>query len=109
MGLEMEKCVPIEGSIPPLIRREIQDLLREVPGWTLRDGHLLRSFAFPDFQEALRFVKELALLALEEGHYPDISLRQGRVVEISWYSYPCGGLTRNDFILAAKMNREIPR
>ncbi len=109
MALETEKCTPADDSMPPLIRKEILDLLREVPGWTLQDGRLLRSFAFTDFQEALRFVKELALLALEEGHYPDISVRQGRLVDVSWYTYPCGGLTRNDFILAAKMNREIPR
>ncbi|MDI6719802.1 MAG: 4a-hydroxytetrahydrobiopterin dehydratase [Methanomicrobiales archaeon] len=109
MALETERCTPPDGSVPPLTRKEVLALLREVPGWALRDGYLFRSFAFPDFQEALRFVKELALLALEEGHYPDISVRQGRIVDVSWYTYTCGGLTRNDFILAAKMNREIPR
>ncbi|HZD43360.1 MAG TPA: 4a-hydroxytetrahydrobiopterin dehydratase [Methanomicrobiales archaeon] len=108
MRLEQRKCEPVQGERPPLTRREVLALLPEVPGWSLKDGRLFKSFTFRDFEEALRFVKELALLAMEEGHFPDICIHEVRFVEVSWYTYVCGGLTENDFIMAAKLSREVP-
>jgi 4a-hydroxytetrahydrobiopterin dehydratase len=43
-------------------------------------------------------------LSLQEGHIPDICLKESRFVEVSYYTYPAGGLTLNDFIMAAKLN-----
>jgi 4a-hydroxytetrahydrobiopterin dehydratase len=43
-------------------------------------------------------------LAAQEGHYPDICITESRHVEVSFYTYPAGGLTLNDFIMAAKLN-----
>lgn len=103
-------CTPDIGDISPLTRKEVFELRAEVAGWALADGHLSRRFAKNDFQECLDFVGEVADLAAREGHYPDIAITEQRYVEISWYTYACGGLTLNDFIMAAKINaREFSR
>ena len=97
-----------DASTPPLTRKEILERMPEVPGWDFRDNRLVKSYIFKDFKDAVQFVKELALLALEKGHYPDIVIKKNRFVEVSWYSYSSGGLTERDFVLAALLTREIP-
>jgi 4a-hydroxytetrahydrobiopterin dehydratase len=89
---------------PPLIRKEVAGLLREVPGWTLESGHLKKTFSFDDAGSAIDFLTGTLIFAQQEGHIPDISLSQGRHVLVSWYTYPAGGLTLNDFIMAAKLD-----
>jgi len=107
MTIRQKQCAVITDGKAPLTRRQILELSREVPGWALLDGHLRRSFTFSDFRQSMQFVKELAILATEQGHAPDISIREGRFVEVSLFTYPCGGLTENDFIMAAKIDDEI--
>ena len=103
-------CTPNIGGICPLTRKEVFDLRPEATGWSLADGHLTRRFALKNFQECLAFVREIAELAAREGHFPDIAITEQRYVDISWYTYACGGLTLNDFIMAAKINaREFSR
>jgi 4a-hydroxytetrahydrobiopterin dehydratase len=110
MELASMSCTPNVRGISPLTRKEVFDLRQEVAGWSLADGHLTRRFAKNDFQECLDFVGEVADLAAREGHFPDIAITEQRYVEISWYTYACGGLTLNDFIMAAKINaREFSR
>ncbi len=98
------KCSPCTAGCQPLIRREILDLLGQVPGWTLTGGRLSRSFAFSDAPAGFAFIATIAGFAASEGHFPDICLKEGRFVEVSFYTYLAGGLTLNDFIMAAKMN-----
>ena len=77
----------------------------ELPGyWKLKDDQLLeKSFEFPDFKQALDFTNSIGRIAEEQGHHPDIFLTYGEVrVQLSTHS--AGGLTENDFILAAKIN-----
>jgi 4a-hydroxytetrahydrobiopterin dehydratase len=104
MELAQMKCTPYKIGSPPLIRKEMMDLLGQVPGWSLHDGHLTRTFAFPDAAGCITFFSEIAGFAAGEGHFPDICMREGRFVEVSFYTYLAGGLTMNDFILAAKLN-----
>ena len=104
MELAQEKCTTYRSGSPPLTRKDILELLRDVPGWALRDGHLARTFELPDAAACIVFFSQITALATEEGHFPDICMRESRFVDISLYTYPAGGLTRNDFILAAKLN-----
>ena len=80
---------------------EINILLKEVPLWSLREGHLFRSFKFRNFKEAMTFVNSLASLAEEEGHNPDICIHYNRV-EVELWTHVIKGLSENDFIMAAK-------
>jgi 4a-hydroxytetrahydrobiopterin dehydratase len=104
MELAQMKCIAYKAGSPPLTRKETMDLLGQVPGWALQGGHLTRIFTFPDAAACIAFFSEIAGFASGEGHFPDLCMREGRFVEVSYYTYPAGGLTMNDFIMAAKLN-----
>jgi 4a-hydroxytetrahydrobiopterin dehydratase len=71
-------------------------------GWKVVDEHhLAKDYSFKDFKEALDFTNRVGALAEEEGHHPDIHLAWGKV-KITLYTHSIGGLSENDFILAAK-------
>lgn len=72
------------------------------------DHELSKTFPFPDFQTALAFVNRLGAVAEEEGHHPDLHLARGRV-DVRTSAHDAGGLTENDFILAAKVDRAFFR
>ena len=107
MDLLNGKCTRIDAGIPPLTRKEINGLLRETPGWSLENGHLYRRFLFRDFGESLRFINGAADIALGEMHFPDACIIQSRYVDILLYTSVIGGLSMNDFILAAKINQKL--
>ncbi len=79
---------------------------KEIPSWELnREGNhsIERQFEFSDFGTAIGFVNGVAELAEDEGHHPDICINYNKVhLELS--THAAGGLTENDFILAAKIN-----
>jgi 4a-hydroxytetrahydrobiopterin dehydratase len=105
MDLAAKQCVPCRGGVPPLAREAIDALLPQVAGWEVAGGHhLARTFTFPDFLSALDFVNRVGAVAEEEGHHPDLYLSWGKV-EIRTWTHKIDGLTENDFILAAKINR----
>lgn len=78
-------------------------LLVEIPGWTARGGKLRRREEFADFEEAMDFVNRVASLAEREGHHPDFCVHYNRVDFTIW-THAIGGLSENDFILAAKID-----
>jgi 4a-hydroxytetrahydrobiopterin dehydratase len=104
MELAQKKCTTYKAGSPPLTRKETLELLSEVPGWSLHNGHISRTFGFSDAVQCIAFFSEVTDLSLQEGHFPDICMKESRFVEVSFYTYPAGGLTMNDFILAAKLN-----
>jgi 4a-hydroxytetrahydrobiopterin dehydratase len=97
-----EVCKPGTPTIP---EHEAAALSAEVPEWE-RDGTraLRRDFSFPDFRDAFGFVARVALVAEAEGHHPDIELGWGRAA-FELTTHAASGLTRNDFVLAAKIDR----
>jgi 4a-hydroxytetrahydrobiopterin dehydratase len=104
MDLAQEKCTTYKAGSPPLTRKETMELLAQVPGWSLSDGHLTKTFAQADAAACIAFFSDISVLATEEGHFPDICMKQAKYMEVSLYTYPAGGLTRNDFIIAARLN-----
>jgi 4a-hydroxytetrahydrobiopterin dehydratase len=100
-----EHCQEYPPGTPPLPEEEVARLAREVPGWG-RDGtgSLTREFTFEDFSGAFGLVAQVALLAEAESHHPRVVLEWGRAAFTSW-TQTAGGLTRNDFILAAKIDQ----
>ncbi len=102
--LANKKCVPCKGGVPPLSSERAADLLTQVQGWTVEDGHHLhKSYEFPDFVSALAFVNRVGALAEQQGHHPDIYLTWGKVGIKTW-THKIDGLTESDFILAAKID-----
>ncbi|HOB17181.1 MAG TPA: 4a-hydroxytetrahydrobiopterin dehydratase [Candidatus Methanoculleus thermohydrogenotrophicum] len=104
MALSSEPLSPDVANTAPLTRREIADLLPEVPGWSLEDGHLTARFICKGFCDAVAFFQEIARFSARENHFPDIGIHKGRIVDVAWYTYAIGGLSRNDFIMAARLS-----
>ena len=103
MELRAKRCVPCEGGVPKLTPEEIKSLHAQVPAWNVRDDKLTRRFTFRNFVEAMRFVNRMADVAEAEGHHPDFTVHY-REVEVSIWTHAIGGLSENDFILAAKID-----
>jgi 4a-hydroxytetrahydrobiopterin dehydratase len=103
-ALTSKHCVPCEGGIPALTADEIATLMPRLEGWAVADDKkLTKSYTFPDFVQALAFVNRAGAVAEEEGHHPDLLLTWGKVgVELT--THAIGGLSENDFILAAKLD-----
>jgi len=104
MPLAEQKCKPCREGEPPLSRKEARAMAVQTPDWTLKDNGIERTFKFQDFRESMRFVNGVAELAESEGHHPDIHVYYNNVrLELS--THKIGGLSKNDFILAAKIDR----
>lgn len=101
-----KKCAPCEGNkVMPLKEEEAKKYLEQVSGWVLngkKDG-ISKEYKFKDFVGAINFVDKISEIAEEEGHHPDIHIFYNKVaLELSTHSI--GGLSENDFILAAKID-----
>ena len=77
----------------------------EVSSWTLREKELERTWRCRDFAAAIAFIDRVAEVAEAEGHHPDLHLTAYRDLRIVLWTHAAGGLTPNDFILAAKIDR----
>ncbi len=108
--LTSERCSTEINQDARLDPHDIRKLEAELPaGWDIVENHhLSTSFSFDDFQSALRFVDKIGAIAEEEKHHPDIGLSYGKV-NVTILTHKVGGLTRNDFILAAKIASAAPK
>jgi 4a-hydroxytetrahydrobiopterin dehydratase len=103
--LAAKTCVPCRGGVPPLKGEELTGLQKQVDGWNIiEEHHITKTFTFPDFRGALKFVNRVGELAEEQGHHPDILLAWGKV-DITTWTHKINGLTESDFVLAAKIDQ----
>ena len=104
--LLQKKCVPCEGGVPKLTPAEADEQIRQVEGWTVTDDHqrIRREWVVGNFMSAIDFFNRVAALAESEGHHPDLHLVGYRNVAIEIWTHAIGGLSENDFILAAKID-----
>ncbi len=104
MNLLDKKCVPCEGGVSPLGGGVLQSYLSQLKSqWeVVEDKKIKYQFKFKSFKEAVTFVDKVAVLAEEEGHHPDIHIFYNKVT-IELWTHAIGGLSENDFILAAKI------
>ncbi len=108
--LTRRHCVPCEGGVPPLSVAQVEKLLPRVPGWTVNDSgtQIFKVWECKNFRDAMALVNKVADLAEREGHHPDIQLFSYRRVRLDVTTHAIGGLSDNDFILAAKINMLRP-
>jgi len=104
MDLTKKKCVPCEGGVKPFTRKEAQSYLREVEGWSLTGKKLTKRLVFKDFLALIKFVNRLASLAEKEGHHPDFTVHYNKL-DFEIWTHVINGLSENDFILAAKIDK----
>jgi len=103
--LTSKKCQPCEGGVPPIAGDDITNYTCQLKTtWDVIEGKKIRKgFSYSDFIETMIFVNKVADLAEEEGHHPDMHVSYGKV-EIEIWTHAIGGLSENDFILAAKID-----
>lgn len=102
MELHQKKCVPCEAGGTPMPSEDVRRRLSQIPGWLLDGKKIRHEYAFKDFVQAMAFVNEVAGLAEAEGHHPDLQIHWNRVLVELW-THSVGGLSENDFIVAAKI------
>jgi 4a-hydroxytetrahydrobiopterin dehydratase len=105
--LHERHCVVCKPGSPHLSSAEIDDLLGQVEGWTVEEaeGHLrlAKTFKFKGFMPGVELVNRIAPIAEAEKHHPDLLVSWGSVTVWLW-THAAGGITENDFILAAKID-----
>lgn len=105
MRLFERKCEPLPKGSKTLSQGEVDELLPELEGWRVVDGtKLTKEFRFKDFARTLSFVNQVGEIAEADDHHPEIWFTWGRAT-LELCTHSIGGLSENDFILAAKIDR----
>ena len=103
--LARRACKPCEGGTEPLPASAAQALLRDVMGWELVEGTMIRKrVRCKDFLQAVHLIDRIAPVAEAEDHHPDLHLTGYRTLTVELSTHAIGGLSENDFILAAKID-----
>jgi len=102
--LAARKCRPCERGTPSMSEKEAKAMLGKIQGWESKENKIRKVYRFKDFNESMRFVNKVADLAEEEGHHPNISISWNKVT-LTLTTHAIGGLSENDFILAAKIDK----
>jgi 4a-hydroxytetrahydrobiopterin dehydratase len=105
--LVTKKCVPCEGGIPKVSDSDAREQLKKLPGWELTpEGKSIRKkWTMKNFMAGINFFDRVADLAEQEQHHPDLHLQGYRNAAIEISTHAIGGLSENDFILAAKIDK----
>jgi 4a-hydroxytetrahydrobiopterin dehydratase len=103
MSLAEERCTQPKTGDKPLPESDARTLAQQVPGWALKDKAIEREYKFKDFRQAMAFVNRVAEIAHVQDHHPDIFVSYNRV-RLTLSTHKIGGLSRNDFIVAARID-----
>lgn len=103
MKLAELKTKAVDRGAIPLSADVAKKYQPEIPQWSLTDGAIAREFRFRDFQHAMGFVNRIAGIASTQDHHPDIFISYNKV-RLTLTTHKIGGLTLNDFIVAAKVD-----
>ena len=98
------KCKPCEGGVAPLKEPEIRNLLKQLSGWEHANGRIAKSFSFKDHYQAMAFVNAAAWISHREDHHPDITVGYNQC-RVEYWTHAIKGLSENDFICAAKLDK----
>ena len=109
--LAKKKCVPCEGGVIPFDISEIHKYQKKVDGWEIIKSEkniffLFKKFNFKNFLESQKFINLISTISEDEGHHPDITFGWG-YAEIKITTHAIEGLSKNHFILAAKIDQLI--
>ncbi len=107
-ALADKRCKPCTGDTPALSKAELTAGLGALPGWEPSDDGkaISASFGFANFYETMEFANAIAWIANQEDHHPDLALSYNRCV-VLFTTHAVGGLSENDLICAAKVQRLI--
>ena len=98
------RCKPCEGGVAPLKDQEIRNLLKQVPGWEHANGRIAKSYSFKNYYQTMAFVNAAAWISHREDHHPDFTVGYNQC-RVEYWTHAIGGLSENDFICAAKLDK----
>ncbi|QDS96795.1 4a-hydroxytetrahydrobiopterin dehydratase [Adhaeretor mobilis] len=105
--LTKKKCEPCEGGVDPYTREQSEAQLKNLPGWKLTDDgqRIRKQWTVKDFMAGMDFFNKCAEVAEADGHHPDLHIEGYRNASVELWTHAIGGLSENDFILAAKIDQ----
>ena len=106
MQLSKKECKACEGNMPKLTTKQSNTLLKQLKYWKIKNKRIHRQFKFKNFIEAMKFINKVAIIAEKEQHHPDIIIHYNKV-NIEIWTHSINGLSENDFILAAKIDKAV--
>lgn len=105
-SLSEKRCLPCEGKVAPIAKDKISEMMHQIKGWSV-DAELKsisRRFEFKSFAKTIAFVNAIAWIATQESHHPEIQFGYNYCL-VHFSTHAAHGLTENDFICAAKVDR----
>ena len=108
-SLTQSKCLPCEGGVDALDRTAAETFLEATPEWSMDDEAKMisRKVTCKHFVEAMKLMSAIGDVAESEGHHPDLHLTGYRNLRVDLTTHAIGGLSENDFIVAAKIDQLI--
>jgi 4a-hydroxytetrahydrobiopterin dehydratase len=100
-SLAQKKCKPCEGGTAPYTDAQAQDMLRQLKGWIVEQGKLVKVYPFTNYYQTMAFVNALAWISHREDHHPDLKVGYNQC-RVEYMTHAVGGLSENDFVCAAK-------
>lgn len=98
------RCKPCEGGVAALTGEEVAALLKHLVGWGVEGGRIAKTYTFKDHYQALAFVNAVAWISHRENHHPDMSVGFNSC-RVAYITHAIDGLSENDFICAAKIDK----
>ena len=99
--LAKRKCAPCEGGTAPYTGQQAAEMLRQLKGWIIEDGKLVKLYPFANYYQTIAFVNAIAWISHREDHHPDLQVGYNKC-RVEYCTHAIGGLSENDFICAAK-------
>ncbi|MGH7553020.1 MAG: 4a-hydroxytetrahydrobiopterin dehydratase [Longimicrobiales bacterium] len=104
VDLASGKCKPCEGGVAPLKEAEIRNLLKQLDGWEYAGGRIVKTYAFKNYYQTMAFVNAAAWISHREDHHPDLTVGYNQC-RVEYVTHAINGLSENDFICAAKLDK----
>ncbi len=99
-----KQCKPCEGGVPPLTDAEANALFQQIKGWQLQSKLISKTYTFKNYYQTMAFVNAVAWVSHREDHHPDMVVEYNQCT-VSYTTHAIGGLSENDFICAAKIDK----
>jgi 4a-hydroxytetrahydrobiopterin dehydratase len=97
-------CKPCEGGVPPLNEAEVRGMVGQLDGWTLAGSVISKTYSFKNYYQTMAFVNATAWISNRENHHPDLAVAYNQC-RVDYTTHAIKGLSENDFICAAKIDR----
>jgi len=103
-ALSDRRCKPCEGGVPALTAAAAAELLQTLDGWALADSVIEKTYRFKNHHQTMAFVNAVAWISHREDHHPELVVGYADC-RVRYWTHAVGGLSENDFICAAKVDR----